>query len=72
MRFTRDQIECEARRMNALDAGTPGVPNDRFTMTLLDPVTFLPLGPVGGNLAFNRGKVPSKDDIKIRVGPRVP
>lgn len=58
-------------RADVLDAGTPGVPNDRFTLTLLDPITTLPLGPVGGNLGFARGKAP-KDDIKIRVGPRVP
>jgi hypothetical protein len=58
-------------RADILDAGTPGVPNDRFTITLLDPITTLPVGPVGGNLGFARGRAP-KDDIKIRVGPRVP
>jgi hypothetical protein len=58
-------------RADLLDAGTPGVPNDRFVITLLDPATGLPVGPVGGNLGFARGAAP-KDDIKIRVGPRVP
>ncbi|MGV3724283.1 MAG: hypothetical protein ACO1SX_25595, partial [Actinomycetota bacterium] len=56
-------------RVDALDAGTPGLPNDRFTITLLTVDGVVLAGPVGGNLQF--GRASNRDDIKIRPGTRV-
>lgn len=57
-------------RADALDAGTPGIPNDIFTLTLLDTAGGVTVGPVGGHLGFGRGATNPKDDIKIRTGIR--
>lgn len=58
-------------RADIFDGGTPGIPNDSITLTLLDTAGGVAVGPVGGNLGFGRGagKNP-KDDIKIRSGIR--
>jgi hypothetical protein len=58
-------------RVDALDAGTPGGPNDRFIITLLTPTGGILAGPVGGSLIFGRGGARPQDDIKIRLGTRV-
>jgi hypothetical protein len=55
-------------RVDALDAGTAGIPGDRFTLTLLTPLGDILAGPVGGSLQFGRGL--NRDDIKIRKGTR--
>ena len=56
--------------LNAFDGGTPGIPNDSITMTLLDTVGGVAVGPFGGPLGFGRGATHPKDDIKIRSGIR--
>jgi len=57
-------------RLDALDAGTPGIPNDTFILTFLDTVAGMTVGPLGGHLGFGRGATSPKDDIKIRSGIR--
>lgn len=61
-------------RADVFDGGTPGIPNDSITLTLLDTVGGVAVGPVGGNLGFGRGgnhlKDITRDDIKIRSGVR--
>jgi hypothetical protein len=59
-------------RVDVLDAGTPGVPNDQFVLTLLNTATDSPVGPLGGNLAAERGRRNPKDDIKVRLGASIP
>jgi hypothetical protein len=57
-------------RVDAFDGGTPGIPNDSFTLTLLDQAGGVAVGPAGGPLGFGRGASHPKDDIKIRSGIR--
>ena len=54
-------------RVDALDAGNPGAPGDRFVLTFLNPTTNLPVGPIGGNLVIEGRRAP-KDDVRVRVG----
>jgi hypothetical protein len=58
-------------RVDALDAGSPGAPGDRFVLTFLNTGTNLPVGPLGGNLIIEGRRLP-KDDVRIRVGAPVP
>jgi len=54
-------------RVDALDAGAPGAPGDRFVMTLMDGAGALH-GPWGGNLeAGGRGRG-NRGDISVRIG----
>jgi len=57
-------------RADAFDGGTPGIPNDSITMTILDEAGGVAIGPFGGTLGFGRGATNPKDDIKIRSGIR--
>jgi hypothetical protein len=57
-------------RADVFDGGTPGIPNDSITFTLLDTAGGVAVGPVGGPLGFGRGASHPKDDIKIRSGIR--
>jgi hypothetical protein len=56
-------------RVDCLDAGTPGIPNDRFFLKLLLPSGQV-LGPWGGSLGYGRNNRGAKvgEDIKIRSG----
>jgi len=58
-----------AFRVDTLDAGTPGVPNDRFFITFLTangPVT------AGSNLRIARGRtIRLVNDVKVRTGIQV-
>ena len=53
-------------RVDALDAGTPGVPNDRFVLTLLTPNGLV---SCGGNLRYDRSPgVRLQNDLVVRLG----
>jgi ice-binding like protein len=65
-------------RADALDAATPGVPSDRFRVTVLieDEEGFLVPVTLGGSLSFYRGpvvpKIRLKNDLIIRHGYAIP
>jgi hypothetical protein len=56
--------------VDILDAGTPGVPNDRFLITFLSATGRV---DAGSNLRFIRQPgIRATNDFLVRIGPAIP